>query len=70
MRVFVAGATGYIRSAIVLELLAAGHEALGLARSDAAANTLAQLGIGVHRGELSDTDSLAPGARACEGVIR
>jgi nucleoside-diphosphate-sugar epimerase len=47
----------------------AGHEVLGLARSDAGADTLARAGILVHRGELSDTDSLAAGARACQGVI-
>jgi nucleoside-diphosphate-sugar epimerase len=69
MRVFVTGATGFIGSAIVGELLAAGHEVLGLVRSDASADTLARLGVGAHRGELSDTDSLVAGARACEGVI-
>jgi nucleoside-diphosphate-sugar epimerase len=69
MRVFLTGATGFIGEAIVRELLMARHQVLGLARSDASAEALTRLGIEAHRGDLSDTRSLAAGARACEGVI-
>jgi nucleoside-diphosphate-sugar epimerase len=69
VRVFVTGASGWIGSAAVPELLAAGHRVVGLARSDAAAAALAAAGAEVHRGSLDDLDSIRAGARDAEAVI-
>jgi uncharacterized protein YbjT (DUF2867 family) len=69
MRVFVTGATGFIGTELVKELIAAGHQVRGLTRSDAGVEQLKAAGVEVHRGDLQDLDSLCRGATGMDAAV-
>src|ERR1700712_2257799 len=69
MRIFVTGASGWIGSAVTAELIASGHQVVGLARSDASAAKVAALGAEVQRGDITDLDSLRAGADGADGIV-